>query len=525
MSLILLAQLRFGLAARGVRQLWFLRLCSCSWKSKLSRCVGRVRIDGRACLVVGWWRLVACGIAIWLGRRQDGCLCRHSMPPAIGGSSGSQGKDLISLSPGNLHRDSPGLGSGWFAMRRCRKNRGRLQGCVLTRMAFPGPYRTSPQKPSTCLPTTSQMRRPSPHTVSVVGDQHLDNCSSSPLLNSMPWETGKNGGRPRRRHQCLCIIQERSTQQVCVWSTCWCCASLKSVNLKLGRLCQLQCCDRLWHQPVRLWIDPSTEMHRLGGPNPCQPTRPRNNWYYRRASLTRRRSESITESEQVISSLRNIEFHKLVAERHVGDWIHQSYRNSYVGPVLPSVKGYMATGRSQVHLMVEGPSSLCSYKQSSSKAADRLSSPMITTSMHEAMAWGRPLCESCWAKAPSSLQQKLRELWYWIFRAGSQPGSVGGKRGACVPCLVIDQSEWDLFVWGGVYVVFTSAGGGVPWGWSCIYLCSYNIAFPPPSCLHTIHVDCMRVVCRPGWQAGWVAGGVSSTTYSSLGDKHRDFFP
>lgn len=126
--------------------------------------------------------------------------------------------------------------------------------------------------------------------------------------------------------------------------------------------------------------------------------------------MTRRRSESITESEQVISSLRNIEFHKLVAERHVGDWIHQSYRNSYVGPVLPSVKGYVATGRSQVHLMVEGPSSLCSYKQSSSKAADRLSSPMITTSIHEAMAWGRALWESCWAKAPSSLQQKLREL-------------------------------------------------------------------------------------------------------------------
>ena len=135
--------------------------------------------------------------------------------------------------------------------------------------------------------------------------------------------------------------------------------------------------------------------------------------------------DSITESDRVISSLRDIEFHKLVAQRHVGDWIHQSYRTSYVGPVLPPVKGYMATGRSQVHLMVEGPSSLCSYKQSSSKAADRLSSP-----------WSLPPCSRPWhgvgrcvrtvgPKRPLACSKSCVSSEILIFRAGSQPSSPG----------------------------------------------------------------------------------------------------
>ena len=134
--------------------------------------------------------------------------------------------------------------------------------------------------------------------------------------------------------------------------------------------------------------------------------------------------DPIPDSDRVISSLRDI-------QRHVGEWIHQSCRTSYVGPVLPPVKGYMATGRSQVHLMVEGPSSLCSHKQSSAKAADRLSSPMVTTSMLEAMAWGRPLCESCWVKAPSAYSRNCVSCETMIFRAGSQPISAvlgGGCR-------------------------------------------------------------------------------------------------
>lgn len=116
---------------------------------------------------------------------------------------------------------------------------------------------------------------------------------------------------------------------------------------------------------------------------------------------------TISESHAVVKGLRDIEFENLVAKQHVSNWIHQTYRASYVGPPLPPAIGYIATLRSRLHIMAEGGAPLCSHKQSAGRAAERLLNPITTTSLLEAMAWGRELCGNCMAKAPAGLRAKI----------------------------------------------------------------------------------------------------------------------
>ena len=116
---------------------------------------------------------------------------------------------------------------------------------------------------------------------------------------------------------------------------------------------------------------------------------------------------TISESHAVVKGLRDIEFANLVAKQHVSNWIHQTYRASYVGPPLPPAIGYIATLRSRLHIMAEGGAPLCSHKQSAGRAAERLVNPITTTSLLEAMVWGRELCGNCMAKAPAGLRGKI----------------------------------------------------------------------------------------------------------------------
>ena len=115
---------------------------------------------------------------------------------------------------------------------------------------------------------------------------------------------------------------------------------------------------------------------------------------------------TIADSHAVVKGLRDIEFENLIAKQHVSNWIHQTYRASYVGQPLPPAIGYISTLRSR-HVMTAGGAPLCSHKQNAGRAAERLVNPITTTSLLEAMAWGRELCGNCMAKAPAGLRAKI----------------------------------------------------------------------------------------------------------------------
>ena len=118
---------------------------------------------------------------------------------------------------------------------------------------------------------------------------------------------------------------------------------------------------------------------------------------------------TIEESDSVISAQRDIEFNKLVSTKHVADWIWWTYRHASVGSALPQLDGYMATERSQLHIRTVHDTPLCHHKQSSEKAAERLKSPLRTSSLQEAVVWGRPWCSACLAKAPAGVQTMIRD--------------------------------------------------------------------------------------------------------------------
>ena len=57
---------------------------------------------------------------------------------------------------------------------------------------------------------------------------------------------------------------------------------------------------------------------------------------------------SMADSCAAVSSMRDVEFHKLTSDKGVREWIHHAFRTSYVGEPLPRACGYMCTGRSKV---------------------------------------------------------------------------------------------------------------------------------------------------------------------------------
>ncbi len=108
---------------------------------------------------------------------------------------------------------------------------------------------------------------------------------------------------------------------------------------------------------------------------------------------------SMADSCAAVSSMRDVEFHKLTKDKGVREWIHHAFRTSYVGEPLPRALGYMCTGRSKVHIRVEGDRPLCSHKQSAGRASERLVSPMFTDDLHE--GHGEDRCAKvAWPKRP-----------------------------------------------------------------------------------------------------------------------------
>lgn len=119
--------------------------------------------------------------------------------------------------------------------------------------------------------------------------------------------------------------------------------------------------------------------------------------------------ETIPEANTHIMKSRDIELHKIAYDRGVGTWLKEMMGQATVGSPLPTINGFLATGRSHLHLRTEEGAPLCAHKQGGAKAADRLSYPMQSTEMHVALAWGRPQCQACLGRAPASWQVRLRD--------------------------------------------------------------------------------------------------------------------
>ena len=120
--------------------------------------------------------------------------------------------------------------------------------------------------------------------------------------------------------------------------------------------------------------------------------------------------ESLDASEAAIKQKRDIDLPGLLRDHTVGPWLADMRRTSYMNPPLPTVVGYIATQRSNLHLMVAGGAPLCSHKQNADKAPERLKGAFQTSELLEAAAWLRPLCQACVGKAPAGVQLRCREL-------------------------------------------------------------------------------------------------------------------
>lgn len=118
--------------------------------------------------------------------------------------------------------------------------------------------------------------------------------------------------------------------------------------------------------------------------------------------------ESLEDAERAISAVREIDMAGLLKDYTVGPWMADMKRTSLMTPPPPKLIGFMATLRSNVHLMTESETPLCSHKQAIQKAQDRLSAPLKTADECEAAAWGRPICQVCLGKAPAGAQIGLR---------------------------------------------------------------------------------------------------------------------
>ena len=121
-------------------------------------------------------------------------------------------------------------------------------------------------------------------------------------------------------------------------------------------------------------------------------------------------NESLEQAEKEISKVRTIDMPGLLKDYTVGPWLAEMKRTSHMTPPPPQIKGFMATQRSNVHLMTVEELPLCSHKQAAQRAQDRLAAPLTTEDDMEAAAWGRPICQVCLGKASAGAQLRLGSL-------------------------------------------------------------------------------------------------------------------
>lgn len=118
-------------------------------------------------------------------------------------------------------------------------------------------------------------------------------------------------------------------------------------------------------------------------------------------------NESLEQAEQEILKVRAIDMKGLLKDYTIGPWLAEMKRTSYMTPPPPRIKGFIATPRSNIHLMTVEDVPLCSHKQSAQRAQDRLTDPLRSEDDLEAAAWSRPICQVCLGKASAGAQLRL----------------------------------------------------------------------------------------------------------------------
>lgn len=119
--------------------------------------------------------------------------------------------------------------------------------------------------------------------------------------------------------------------------------------------------------------------------------------------------ESADQSARWIAGRRDIQLHKITGQSGIGVWMEDTIRQTSLGNPSPPLAGYVATMRSQLHIDVGEDTPLCHHKQGAARASERLTRPMRTQDVKEAIAWGRPWCSSCVGKAPARVQMMIQE--------------------------------------------------------------------------------------------------------------------
>eukprot|EP00435_Cladocopium_sp_Y103_P020790 s3584_g5.t1 len=87
--------------------------------------------------------------------------------------------------------------------------------------------------------------------------------------------------------------------------------------------------------------------------------------------------ESIDAANQYIEQRRNTQLHKVINDKGMKKWLHETFRSATVGSPFPAPEGYAATDTSSTHVVVEDGVTLCKHKQADGKAK-RLVNPYVT---------------------------------------------------------------------------------------------------------------------------------------------------
>ena len=111
--------------------------------------------------------------------------------------------------------------------------------------------------------------------------------------------------------------------------------------------------------------------------------------------------ETFEEASDWIAQRRDTDVPGFCRDKEAARWLQEAARNTKRRDRWPRPSGYLATPRSALHLQGFKQVPLCMHHQKSEKA-QRLTDPMFTEDGDEAVAWDRPWCRACLARAPAS---------------------------------------------------------------------------------------------------------------------------
>ena len=111
--------------------------------------------------------------------------------------------------------------------------------------------------------------------------------------------------------------------------------------------------------------------------------------------------ETFEDASDWIAQRRDTDVPGFCRDKEAAKWLQEAVRNTKRRDRWPCPSGYLATPRSALHLQGFKHVPLCMHHQKSDKA-QRLTDPMFTEDGDEAVAWDRPWCRACLARAPAS---------------------------------------------------------------------------------------------------------------------------